>query len=602
MATEAPAPSQTEAGFISLFDGQSLDGWRLLDNDRFLNQPDDGYRVTNGVLATVKGKKSRLVTKREYDDFILRFEVKLTPGANNGIGIRAPLEGDAAYQGMEIQILDEGKPRNYKPEQYHGSIYGVAAAQRGALRPPGEWNAHEITANGPHIKVVVNGVTVLETNLSSIQDSALLTKHPGLLRERGHIALLGHRDYVEFRNLRLRHIPSARKPAAVAAPVEPPARVQERTGLPTQHVIVAAEPGKFLGWPVMNGLWSWDGGREFLVGLTSGDFAELKNHNIKPPYRSLLARSTDGGHNWTVWDPEGFVGDGGQPVPSPGGIAFDAPGFALRVVGTGYHGSEDAQGSFFHSQDRGQSWQGPFRFNGLMEAPELKDKGRDRECTARTSYLVTGRDSCLLFMSARRGQYRDRSFVAETTDGGKTFRFVSWMVPVDDPYRAVMPAVVRLPDGVMVATLRRRHPTDKARPCWVDCYQSADNGRTWTFLSKVDETGMENGNPAGLTLLNDGRLACVYGDRAVHKKLFLRLSGDGGRTWGDALVLRDDFQTDRFGDSDFGYPCIAQNPRGELVTIYYWAAREHFHQHIAATLLPLAAVSSGAPASGAARR
>jgi hypothetical protein len=358
-----------------------------------------------------------------------------------------------------------------------------------------------------------------------------------------------------------------------------------------EHNVVAGEAGKFAGWPANNGAWTWDGGREILVGFTYGDFVEQQGHNIQGKsddasgLLSRLARSTDGGRTWTVEDPGRFVGDGNEVTASPGGIVFDDPGFAMRVAGIGYHGTKDPRGSFFTSRDRGRTWHGPFGFGALMDGPQLKDM----EFTSRTGYLVTGKDSCLLFLSARpkeKGGGRDKSFVAETTDGGKTFRFVSWIVPLSDPYRAVMPAVARTSDGKIVAALRRR--TTDRDVNWVDCYASGDDGRAWSFLSRVGETGDHNGNPPALVALNDGRIACAYGDR-TRVKLYARLSADGGKTWADEMVVRDDFQPDKFDDKDFGYPRLVQNDRGELVAMYYWATRERFHNHIAATLWTSAA-------------
>ena len=77
------------------------------------------------------------------------------PGGNNGVGLRAPYEGDAAYQGMEIQVLDDPAPqyKDIKPGQHAGSIYGVFPAKQGALKPTGEWNAYEITAQGRHVTI-----------------------------------------------------------------------------------------------------------------------------------------------------------------------------------------------------------------------------------------------------------------------------------------------------------------------------------------------------------------------------------------------------------------------------------------------------------------
>ena len=200
---------------MSLYDGHTLDGWTLV------GKHGDGYGVTNGVLYCPRGGGGNLFTEKEYEDFILRFEFKLEYGANNGIGIRAPLEGDAAFLGMEIQILEEGAAERgrwgkLRPEQFHGSLYEVFAARKGALRPTGEWNTQEITARGRHLKVVVNDSTILEANLNTVSDPFTIAKHPGLFRERGHIGLLGHNDYVEFRQIRVKELP--RPKSATARP------------------------------------------------------------------------------------------------------------------------------------------------------------------------------------------------------------------------------------------------------------------------------------------------------------------------------------------------------------------------------------------------
>lgn len=193
-----------EPGFEPLFDGHSLEGWQPVGG------PPDGYVVRDGVLhCTPQGRN--LFTTRQFRDFILRFEFRLEEGSNNGVGIRAPLEGDAAYAGMEIQILEEtaalkGKWGRLRPEQFHGSIYDVAAARRGALRPPGQWNTEEILADGRHVRVRVNGQTVLDVNLNEVRDPDVLRRHPGLFREQGHIGFLGHGDPVQFRNIRIKEL------------------------------------------------------------------------------------------------------------------------------------------------------------------------------------------------------------------------------------------------------------------------------------------------------------------------------------------------------------------------------------------------------------
>ena len=72
------------------------------------------------------------------------------------------MEGDAAYVGMEIQVLDSEHPvyRDLHEYQYHGSVYGVIPARRGFLKPTGEWNMEEIVADGNRIKVTLNGEVI----------------------------------------------------------------------------------------------------------------------------------------------------------------------------------------------------------------------------------------------------------------------------------------------------------------------------------------------------------------------------------------------------------------------------------------------------------
>ena len=149
-----------------------------------------------------------LYTAKEYTDFVLRFEFKLTPAANNGLGIRAPLEGDAAYAGMELQILEDGSPVYWglQPYQYHGSIYGVVPARRGVLRPVGEWNTEEVTVEGRRVAVVVNGTTVVDADIDTASAGGTMDgkDHPGLKRASGHIGFLGHGSPLEFRNIRIK--------------------------------------------------------------------------------------------------------------------------------------------------------------------------------------------------------------------------------------------------------------------------------------------------------------------------------------------------------------------------------------------------------------
>lgn len=193
----------SENGFTDLFNGENLAGW--IGNK-------ESYRAESGmiVIDPQGGGGGNLYTDREYGDFVLRFEFQLTPGANNGLGIHAPLEGDAAYVGKEIQILDNTaeKYAELKEYQFHGSVYGVIPAKQGYLKPVGEWNQQEVIVKHPYIKVILNGETILEGDyLKASKDGTLDHKeHPGLKRDNGHIAFLGHGDVVRFKNIRIKEI------------------------------------------------------------------------------------------------------------------------------------------------------------------------------------------------------------------------------------------------------------------------------------------------------------------------------------------------------------------------------------------------------------
>lgn len=194
---------ETDPGFTSLFNGKNLDGW--IGNK-------DSYQVKDGIIVIEPngGGGGNLFTEKEYGDFVLRFEFQLTPGANNGLGIHAPLEGDAAYVGKEIQILDNEADKYAKLEvyQYHGSVYGVIAAKRGFLKPVGEWNQQEVIVQHPKIKVILNGETILEGDYLEASKNGTLDKkdHPGLKRSSGHIGFLGHGDVVRFKNIRIKEL------------------------------------------------------------------------------------------------------------------------------------------------------------------------------------------------------------------------------------------------------------------------------------------------------------------------------------------------------------------------------------------------------------
>ena len=196
-----------ETGFTPLFNGKDLAGWM---------NSGGSHEVVDGELRSRRGRASNIQTTRSYGDFVLRFEFKLSPGADNGVGVRMPPGGEAAYDGIEIQLVDESDPKRngLKPEERSGSIFGVVAAKPGALKPAGEWNAAEVTARGPRITVILNGTEVLDADVAEFRDGKKPTPdgraHPGLGATKGPIGFLGTGTEVSFRDVRVRPLEPSR--------------------------------------------------------------------------------------------------------------------------------------------------------------------------------------------------------------------------------------------------------------------------------------------------------------------------------------------------------------------------------------------------------
>ena len=201
--------SEAEAseGFVPIFDGKSLNGWVGLDGTT------DSYYVQDETLICKTTGHVHIFTEKEYGNFIFRLQIKLDPGGNNGIGIRARIDKEPHLYGMEIQVLDDdyyadGDPFELKDYQHHGSIYGVVPAKTGHLRSAGQWNEQEIVCDGRHVKITLNGTVIVDADLDNVKpiDGH---EHPGLKYEKGHIGLHAHGNYdaqVYFRNLRLKEL------------------------------------------------------------------------------------------------------------------------------------------------------------------------------------------------------------------------------------------------------------------------------------------------------------------------------------------------------------------------------------------------------------
>ncbi|MEE2682083.1 MAG: DUF1080 domain-containing protein [Planctomycetota bacterium] len=197
--------TEDEDGTRALFNGRDLTGWLGSDGNT-----EDAFVVRDGaILCNPKATHgNNLFTEQTFEDFVLHFEFTVPPAGNNGIALRAPLTGDPAYAGFEAQVLDTIHPgyMNIAPWQSHASLYGIAPAKRGFQRPTGHWNQQTIRVEQRDVTIVLNGETILKTNLDAAVENGTLSgqEHPGLARTSGHIGFCGHGHPVTFRNIRIK--------------------------------------------------------------------------------------------------------------------------------------------------------------------------------------------------------------------------------------------------------------------------------------------------------------------------------------------------------------------------------------------------------------
>ena len=207
-------PALAEEKWTPLFNGVDFTNWGGAGKTEHV-----GYYVNDGEIHATPACRF-LTSDREYKHYRFRFEFKLTPGANNGLGIHYPGTGDPAYTGMEIQMLDNTAEKfaDLKDWQYHGSLYTLAAAKKGHLKPVGAWNLQEVIVAPDHtVRVLLNGTEILKTDLKKARKAH--PKHQGAKRQQGHLVFCGHKDIISLRNLQIQELTKADpKPAKPAEP------------------------------------------------------------------------------------------------------------------------------------------------------------------------------------------------------------------------------------------------------------------------------------------------------------------------------------------------------------------------------------------------
>ena len=398
--------------------------------------------------------------------------------------------------------------------------------------------------------------------------------NPGVRTDYGHFNInwgWGDQEIASIPVTNLKHSDENLDELSWLPDLEPPAVDKSQfLTVKAKHVVVYHEPGRFAAWPANNGIWSW--GDEILVGMFRAYYKENKYHHSvdrTKPMTFALARSLDAGETWVLEDPDNYKGDGGEVKELKSGINFTHPDFALYIANENY----------FLSYSRGKEWAGPFQF------PDFKLGN----LTSRTDIMVNGAKDAFMFLSAKdtkvKATLQDRAFCVRTTDGGKTYNFVSWMADIDT-IRSVMPATVRMSENHLITALRRRYdpPLDQKKMLpknYISVHESLDNGKSWQFKSIVAETdrGIRNGNPPSMVKLDDGRIAVMYGYRNRPYSIRARISSDHGKTWSKEILLRDDGR--KF---DIGYTRSIVRDDGKILTVYYFTTEEKKEMHIAATI------------------
>ena len=345
-----------------------------------------------------------------------------------------------------------------------------------------------------------------------------------------------------------------------------------------RHSTVYAAEGRFAGWPANHGIWSWK--NEILVGFSRGydkDRGSFHHIDKEKPEEFLMARSRDGGETWSVEKPQppgALVGTAGmrhgkvpqgepeeQPTDQIEPIDFTHADFAFTVR---MENTNAGTSRYSYSYNRGTTWRGPYRL------PQFGLKG----VMGRTDYLVNGPSDAMLFLTAsKENGLEGRPFVARTTDGGRSWKFVAFIGPEPSGY-SIMPSTVRISALEIVSTIRRTELTKS----WIDAFASHDDGKSWEKISTPEPDAGE-GNPPSLLRLPDGRLCLIYGYRAHPFGIRSRFSKDSGVTWSNPFVLRDDG-----GGRDLGYVRSVIRPDGKVVSVYYFHDTPASIRYVVATI------------------
>lgn len=350
------------------------------------------------------------------------------------------------------------------------------------------------------------------------------------------------------------------------------------------HGIVYRKDDEVCGWVFTSGMWDTaDGSIVVAFKRNKGSYGKAEDvhhdHLTEQGKNELmLIRSADRGATWDasnlvkVW--ERALGEAEITAQGPQNYDTEAPldfrnkDVLVTTGSTPTFGVQNARAWLRASTDGGRTW----RRHILLPLVGLHTLSATSASTVRTD----GRSLVFLTTTSADGWTR-RPLVYAGVDGGHAWQFLSFITPKHDDgaadgewkstfrfggHRWFYPRGIQLKDGRIICSLRcQRDPTGVM---WTEIYESHDRGRSWHFLSRVNDWGA----PGDICEMSDGRIVCVYGYRVAPYGIRACISEDGGRTWGEEIVLRDDG-----GSWDLGYPRVLERSPGELLTAYYFNSK-----------------------------
>lgn len=372
-------------------------------------------------------------------------------------------------------------------------------------------------------------------------------------------------------------------------------KIAARVARNVEHAVVYRRENEFASHPYVRGFWETAAGHlitNFSVATVDyhGDpqkLAHIGLVNSPGGRRAVTMRSGDRGRSWHITNEDPHRPNNDVMTPRPG---IDGLAGSLDELGSVRYADRDVLVSNFNHQYMNQDPQLREFYAAVkqvIDAPERqvffrvsRDAGQSwsrsvllpldglYSLAGVESSLVRPDGQCLLFLNGvTKPGAASRPLVYRSLDAGTTFRFMSWIVPQNDPLSGgtnqMYPRGLMLPNGRILATVRVDREWDG--DMWTELYCSDDGGRTWQHLSRATQFGA----PGAPLRLADGRLVLVFGQRLAPHGISAVVSEDEGRTWSPEIVVRDDG-----GSWDLGYPRAWEAAPGRIGVLYYFNSKD----------------------------